>query len=204
MIDALLLDCEQAEGGVDPLLKHPELGGRIDLLPMHDLAQHDLSNYRGLLISKHVNQRYLTGRKEQLEAYLRGGGAIVVCGHIAHPFLDELRVFVPIPGYTLADLEVKREVEHPIWAGVSCDDLTKRRGVAGFYGRGHNPPPDGALIVHTLGPARRPVDFLCRPAVGGRLLVHAGVDLWTYLDQDDSTAFRITPQLFDWLRGDAL
>ena len=70
-----MLDCEQAEGGVDPLLKHPVLGGRIDLLPMHDLARHDLSGYRGLLISKHVDQRYLAGCKAQLESYLRGGGA---------------------------------------------------------------------------------------------------------------------------------
>jgi hypothetical protein len=206
MIDAALLDCEQIEGGVHALTTRPDLGSRIDLVPLYELERTELSAYRGLLVGLHADQRFLAMRRAQLEAFLSGGGTIVVCGHVAHSFLAELKRFRPIPDYTTSDLVVRREVEHPVWAGVNTEDLTWRRGVAGFYGRGANPPPEGAAVIHTLGPGRHPVDFECRPGVGGRLLVHAGADLWGYLEASN-TAARMAPQLLDWIRtgsgGDA-
>ncbi|MBS7698361.1 MULTISPECIES: hypothetical protein [unclassified Chelatococcus] len=198
MIDALLLDCEQTEGGVNLLMKSVDPGCRLDVLPLYSLAGIDLPAYRGLLIGLHADQRYLLSRKAQLEAFLSGGGTIVFCGHVAYPFLDELAPYEVIPDYTVDDLEVTQASDHPVWRGVDRRDLTWRRGVAGFYGRGSNPPPAGARIINTLGPRRHPVDFETRPAVGGRLLVHAGADLWGYADSGNS-AERIVPQLFDWI-----
>jgi len=203
MIDALLLDCEQTEGGHDVLLRTPAFGTRVDLVAMHALERVDLAAYRGLLVSIHADQRHLARRRAQLEAFLAGGGAIVVCGQVATPFLDELRPFEPMRDYRLDDLRVNLERPHPVWAGVDADHLTFRRGVAGFYGRGHNPPPPGATTINTLGPRRVPVDFVCRPKAGGRLLVHAGADLWGYLDAGTSAA-RLAPQLLDWLAADTL
>lgn len=202
MIDVLILDFEQTESGADTLATDPVLGRRVDLLPQYDLADIDLAAYRGLLIGLHADQRYLQTRRTQIEAFLAAGRVVVVCGHIAHPFLTELRPFRAIPGYTLADLQVRRQTPHPVWEGVETEDLTWRRGVAGFYGRGSNPPPEGATIIHTLGESGRPVDFECRPAVGGRLLVHAGVDLWGYIGADNS-ARRIVPQLLNWIAATA-
>jgi hypothetical protein len=53
-------------------------------------------------------------------------------------------------------------------------------------------------VINSLGPGRHPVDWECRPVAGGRLLVHAGADLWGYLGSG-TTAERITPQLIDWI-----
>ena len=53
-------------------------------------------------------------------------------------------------------------------------------------------------MINTLGPRRVPVDFECRPEAGGRLLVHAGNDLWGYLDAA-TTASRMGAQLLDWI-----
>lgn len=198
MIDAILLDCEQSETGAQALITDLALGPCIDLVPFYDLERTALSRARGLLLGLHSDQRYLASRRGQLEAFLAGGGTIVVCGHIGHPFLAELSRFQPIPGYRVDDLAVNREADHPVWAGVDPADLSKRRGVAGFYGRGSNPPPPGASIINSLGPSRCPVDFDCRPAVGGRLLVHAGADLWGYFGSGNSSE-RIMPQLFDWI-----
>ncbi|CAH1670225.1 hypothetical protein [Chelatococcus asaccharovorans] len=198
MIDALLLDCEQTEGGVNLLMKSVDLGSRLDVVPLYELGDVDLGAYRGLLIGLHADQRYLLARKSQLEAFLQGGGTIVFCGHVAYPFLDELAPYQAIPGYTVDDLEVARASDHPVWAGVDPRHLTWRRGVAGFYGRGANPPPAGARVVNTLGRGRYPVDFEVAPGVGGRLLVHAGADLWSYTDAGNS-AERMVPQLFDWI-----
>jgi hypothetical protein len=201
MSQIALLDCEQTENGAQVLIKDLALGPHVDLVPFYDLERTDLSRYCGLLIGLHSDQRYLASRRPQLEFFLRGGGTIVICGHVGHPFLAELSPFVPIANYRIDDLQVQREAEHPVWAGVDCEHLSRRRGVAGFYGRGANPPPPGALIINSLGPQRYPVDFECRPAVGGRLLVHAGADLWGYLDSGTS-AERIVPQLFNWIASD--
>ncbi|MCC7046619.1 MAG: hypothetical protein IT562_07910 [Alphaproteobacteria bacterium] len=198
MIDALLLDCEQTEGGVNVLLRRPDLGGRVDAAPMHDLPRIDLARYRGLLVTLHADQRLLARQRGQLEAFLASGGTIVFCGHVAYPIMDELRDFTPIPGYRIDDLRVNLEQPHPVWSGVDAQHLTFRKGVAGFYGRGCNPPPPGARVINTLGKQRWPVDFECRPSAGGRLLVHAGSDLWAYLEAD-SSASRMGPQLLDWI-----
>ena len=207
MIDALILDFEQTESGVERLASDPALGPRIDLVPQYELHDFDLQRTRGLLIGLHADQRYLQARRAQIESFLGGGGIVVLCGHVAHPFLAELNPYQPIPDYTVADLAVRRATAHPVWKGVLPEELTWRRGVAGFYGRGANPPPPGATVINTLGPRACPVDFECRPAVGGRLLVHAGADLWGYASAEDSPR-RIMPQLLDWIaetagRGDA-
>ncbi len=88
--------------------------------------------------------------------------------------------------------------EHPVWAGVEPEDLTFRRGVAGFYGRAYLPSlPDGALIVHALGEIDRPLDAVYHYGEGA-VLVHRGNDLWGYLHAPN-TAARMTPHLLDWL-----
>jgi hypothetical protein len=124
----------------------------------------------------------------------------VVCGQIAHPFLADLRPFVPLASMRPADLAVRIEIPHPIWADIDPDDLTFRRGVAGFYGRGENPPPRGARVLTTVGHGRAAVDWLVERG-GGRLLVHGGNDLWSFAD-DDTTAARLAPQLIAWLLDD--
>lgn len=77
-------------------------------------------------------------------------------------------------------------------------DLTFRRGVAGFYGRGYYPdlPPE-ALVVHGIGVDARPLDAVY-PHGAGEVLLHGGNDLWGYAG-DDTTAARMTPQLVGWL-----
>lgn len=193
-----MLDYEQTESGLGYLASHPALGRRIDIVPLYELERTDLFAYRALLIGLHADQRFLASRRDQLEAFLGAGRVVVFCGHVAYPMLQELRPFRPIEGYRLEDLAVERVVPHPVWEGVAVEDLSRRRGVAGFYGRGANPAPVGAEIIHVLGPDRHPVDFVCRPGVGGWLLVHAGADLWNYAP-DPTTAGRIAPQLLDWV-----
>lgn len=198
----LVLECEQTEGGHTILLREPALGRRVDAIPMHDLGRAELHRYRGLLLGLHCDQRHLQAKREQLGAYLAGGGTIVFCGHLAYPFIEGLERYRVIPDYRVDDLRVKRVRAHPVWAGVEEDDMTFRRGVAGFYGRGHNPPPAGASVINTLGPSQAPVDWEWHPNQGGRVLVHAGADLWMYLETE-RTAARLAPQLLDWIEAGA-
>lgn len=197
MIDTLLIDCEQPESGVYDMIRRPDLGPRIMAIGMYDFDDARLSDYRALLIGMHCDQLYLSRRRERIDEFVRAGGTLVVSGHVAWPIVEGLSSFQPIANYRIADLAVHREAAHPVWDGVAVEDLTFRRGVAGFYGRGWHQPPADAVLIHSLGPERRPLDFAWRLGQG-RVLFHGGNDLWTYLDTGNS-AERMIPQLFDWI-----
>ncbi len=184
-----------------PLLTHPHTGSRVQGLDMYALGEVDLRNYRGLLIPIHADQRFLLSLRSTLEAFLQTDAKLIVCGHVAYPFLPELAPFVPLTKRSSGDYRVWRVQDHAIFAGVETADLTFRKGVAGFYGRGHNPPPPCARVLHCLGaPDGAPVDYLYDRPGGGQVLVHAGNDLWMYV-ADDTSANRIAPQLLDWIES---
>lgn len=183
-----------------PVLAHPRARGVLQAVDLYELGKIALDNFCALWIGMHSDQRYLsTHLRERLERFVRQGGRLVVCGQVAYPFLTGLERFTLLPDYRAEDLRVHRLAEHPVWRGVSTEDLIYRRGVAGFYGRGWHRPPESALVIHGLGPDRLPLDFEYRLGAG-LVLVHGGNDLWGY-GEDGGTAGRILPQLLDWGEG---
>lgn len=173
--------------------------GMADIVPidLYAMDEAELHEHAAILVSMHVDQRHLAGRAERLDAYLRDGGTVVANGHHAYPFLRDLASFQPIPNARLRDLAIRRVSDHPVWDGVAVKELTFRKGVAGFYGRGWHEAPPGATVIHAIGGGRRPVDLLY-PVGAGRVLFHGGNDLWQYAGAGDTTA-RIVPQLLAWL-----
>ncbi len=176
---------------------------RAAILPLYTLEQCDLRRYNSILIPAHVDQRYLVTQQSRLETFLQEGGTIVVNGHIAYPFLRWLQPFEALMYNGLDSLRIHHAQPHPIFDGVDPEDMTFRRGVAGFYARGSNPVSAGAVVLNTIGPVATPIDWLLTLPGGGRLLVHSGNDLWMFHDSEDSTAL-IVPQLFAWLEKEAL
>ncbi|RMX06524.1 hypothetical protein D8I35_08350 [Corticibacter populi] len=177
---------------------HPPRVTNLRLYDLETLPGDALQQWRAILVPCHVDQRFLQSRRPHLERYLLNGGTLVVNGHVAYPFLCWLQPFEAAPALGLEGLRVHRAAPHPIFAGVDAEHMTFRRGVAGFYARGANPVPHGALVLNTLGPERLPIDWLLELPGGGRLLVHSGNDLWMFAGGHDSAA-RILPQLLDWL-----
>lgn len=171
-----------------PLLTRPGLQAQVHGIDMYDLPGTDLAAFDALLIGTGADQRVLAEQRGRLQSFLEAGGAIVFCGHIAYPFLDGLAEFVPLARYRVEDLMVAPAAPHNVFDGVDPQQLTFRRGVAGFYGRGHNPPPPGAVVLNVLGPARVPVDWVRHYGRHGVLLVHAGNDLWGYLPEQEGGA----------------
>ena len=152
---------------------------RVVSQPQYEASQFE--GFDGLIVPMHADQRHLAGISSALEAFLDGGGAILVNGHVAYPFLPELARFVPASNRDLEGLTVHREVDHPLFAEVPTAALTFTRGVAGFYGRGGNPAPNGAIVIHTVGRERLPVDWFLRRPSGGRLFVHSGNNIVPFL-----------------------
>lgn len=186
-----------AGGDLPNIMGFVEDAVEIDHYRLHETA---LEDYAALLLPAHLDQRYFGEVAPRVTAFLDRGGTLVFNGHVAWPMLPEFNTFVPLPRIDLEHLQVHRLTAHPVFDGVDMRDLTYRRGVAGFYARGHNPPPAGAVPVIGLGPERAPCDWVYERPAGGRILMHAGNDLWMYAGSGCSGA-RIVPQLCRWAGG---
>jgi hypothetical protein len=174
---------------------------RVADLDLYRLPGFDLSRVRGLLLGAHLDQIFLRRHQGLLDEFISRGGRLAICGQVVLPFAAGLTPFVPLAYRNVDDLTVRRVGEHPVWHGVDPHDLTFRRGVAGFYGRGYYPalPPD-ALVVHGLGPNAYPLDAIY-PHGAGEVLLHGGNDIWGYAG-DTTSAARMTPQLLDWIMAE--
>lgn len=197
MKPALLLSFGYPDNAARRMATCAQAAGRVVVRDTYEFDSLALDDFSALLISMHSDQRHLAARAAVIDTFLRGGGTVVANGHVAYPFLPGIGAFHPLQDYRLDDLVVKRATHHPVWRGVDDNDLTFRRGVAGFYGRGWHEAPERATIIHTLGMQRRPVDFIY-PVERGRVLFHGGNDLWQYGGSADSTR-HILPQLMAWL-----
>jgi len=190
------------------LLNGTEPGRLADGHRFHDVQQYeaerlDWQRYAAVLAPIHVDQRHLSEIAGKIEAYLEAGGTVLCNGHIVRPFLRELSPFVPLMRPKLSDLTIHRAAAHPLFDGVTSDALTRRKGVAGFYARGSNPAPDGALVLNTIGPDRLPVDWIATRPSGGRLFVHSGNDIWSFFGRDNAAGRAFAQRLFDWLAATA-
>jgi hypothetical protein len=158
-------------GALDPAA----YDGRIDHLDCYRLDQVDLAGYQGLIIAGMVDQEYLLRHRDRIAAYLAGGGVLVFGGHLHRDWLPGCSPFVPLPHPTLAAYRVAEVAEHPLFDGLGPDELTFRRGVAGFFARGHHPPPPGAEVLVRLG-GGEPATYLDRVSTAGTVLVQATSD----------------------------
>jgi hypothetical protein len=174
---------------------------RFDVAQQYVLEQSDLAAYDALVLTMHSDQRHLMENSDRLGRYLNNGGAIVFNGHVAQSFLPVLSPFRPVTGTGIESLRIHREADHPLFQDVTSDHLSFQRGVAGFYGRGTNPPPPGALVLNSVGPDREPVDWLVERPGGGRLLVHAGNDLFVFLARAEPDGLSYLKRFFAYFSG---
>ncbi|WP_339408136.1 hypothetical protein [Pseudomonas helleri] len=169
-------------------------------LSVRELDAATLARRSAILVEAHIDQCALLALKPALEAHLDQGGTLVFNGHLTYGLLDGLELFQVATERRVKDLQVIRVNPHPVFDGVDCHDLSFRKGVSGFYGRGANPAPEGAVILHQLHAEDLPVDWLWQRPGGGQVLMHGGNTMWMY-QNDPTSAARIVPQLLDWLEA---
>lgn len=189
---------QNAWGGPPPALKQVK-DHTIHFYQQYDAERRDWLDYDAVLVSMSADQIHLREISDKIAAYLDGGGTLLINGHVARPFLPELRRYEPMSERSLSTLVIHREAEHPLFEGVTGEMLTLRRGVAGFYGRGTNPPPPGALVINSVGPDHVAVDWLYERPRGGRIFAHSGVELWAVLMLDGpEKGLPLIQRFFDW------
>jgi len=168
-------------GGLPPLFRPFEASGRLKGVWEWDLDPAAVASASGLLVTMHLDQTLAMSWVDALATMLGRGGRVLINGQVARPWLSGLEPFV-LCGRKREHFRITVLDEHPVFAGVDRSALETRRGVAGFYGRGHNPMPAGARALTGVGPDAAPLDWIWRRADGGAVLSHAGNDLWMNTD----------------------
>lgn len=179
----------------EPLRSH-----RLTPIDVYELASTDLGPFVGLIIGGSADQEFLLRNKGVIDGFLDDGKTLVFSGHLFREWLPGCGLFVPKAIDSVDDYRVTLEDDHPVFEGVDPEDLTFRRGVAGFFARGHHPPPAGAQILARLD-GGEPIVYVDRSTTNGVILAHSGNDLLGFAD--GGTAARIVPQLVEWIRQGA-
>lgn len=156
-----------------------EWSGRVDRLDCYALGSTDLTRYAALVITPNVDQEYLARQRRVIRGYLDGGGVVVFGGHLHRDWLPGASAFIPLANRSLAGYRVVEVADHPVFRGKGPDELTFRRGVAGFFARGHHPVPAGAEVLTRLS-GGEPATYLDRGSTAGTIVVQATSDLLGY------------------------
>lgn len=175
--------------------------GKMIVAREMELTEAHFAAAKGLITTTHLDQIGFLEYAPAVTAFLDRGGRWIYNGHILRPVLPEFGIYIPMPQPKRADFVQARLFDHPIFAGFDQRKLEANRGVAGFYGRGHNPPPSGAVTINALGPALIPVDWIWARPEGGEILSHAGNEFWGCGD-DPELKKRLAGRAVTWLAGE--
>lgn len=182
----------------DPVAAHPA----TRIVPQAGLAAGDLEGAAGLVTGNLLDQDAMLPLRPALEAFLDAGGRWFFNGHLLRPLVGGLEPYRPMQAPRRPDFDQARLAPHPIFEGIEISQLETNRGVAGFYGRGANPMPEGAIAVTGLRGGSVPVDWLwCRPG-GGRVFSHAGNDLGQ-MGLEWGLSPILQSRILDWAAGGA-
>ncbi|MGD9528721.1 MAG: hypothetical protein AB7V44_18210, partial [Pseudonocardia sp.] len=186
---------------LDMDIRSPERSTRGDLIDCYALPEVDLSGYDLLVVGATADQEFLARHRDVVERFLDGGGVLHFGGQLHRDWLPGASPFVALPRPGLAAYRVAEVAPHPIFDGVEAADLTFRRGVAGFFARGHHPPPEGADVLVRLA-GGEPATYVDRVSTRGTILVHASGELLG-LGEHNGTGARVPDQLVAWAREEA-
>lgn len=187
----------------DPIPLAEAAAARTDVAVVRerDLRAHHLAAARGVFTTSHLDQVGFLSYRNDLVDLLERGGRWFFNGHILRELLPGLGAYVPIPNARRADYVLTRLNAHPILAGVDPATHEENRGVAGFYGRGHNPPPPDAIAVTGLGPDRVAIDWEWTAPGGGKVFCHSGNDLAS-AGKPNGPAALVSARILAWLAGE--
>jgi hypothetical protein len=159
--------------------ENSEWRDRIERIDCYTLAAAELARYTVLIVTSTADQEHLARHRGVIRSFLEDGRVVIFGGHLHRDWLPGASPFVPLTGRSPESYRVAQVADHPIFRGIGLDELTFRRGVAGFFARGHHPVPDGAQVLTRLA-GGEPATYLDRVSTAGTILVQASSDLLGY------------------------
>lgn len=151
---------------------------------------------RLLLMETYSDQVHLERNKHILDAFLGRQGTLVAAGgHLVREVFTGAPLWQEAPSKHQSDLKIIRRTPHPVWEGITEEELSIRCGIRGFYGRGGYPDLEpGDIIINTV--QDMPLDVQLHRG-GGRILLHGGNNMWDFGARDEPGR-GIRSQLLRW------
>lgn len=174
--------------------------GEVVIVEQHQLTPEVLKAHQGLITENQLDQNAMLDMRHALADFLDAGGRWFLNGHMVRPLVDGMAQYRPIVEPKRPDYSLARVNPHPLFERIDLSQIETNRGVAGFYGRGCNPLPEGAVAVNGLGPARVPVDWVWKRPGGGRIFCHSGNDLGS-MGLEWGLAPELTRRIVEWTNG---
>jgi hypothetical protein len=187
-------------GDVSPVIVAAAARGEATIVDQANLTPAVLEAHSGMITGQQLDQDALLALTPALEAFLDKGGRWFFNGHVVRPLVDGLLQYRPIAAPKRADFDLTPVNPHPLYNGIDLKMLETNKGVAGFYGRGCNPLPEGAVAVNGLGASQVPVDWVWARPRGGRMFSHSGNDLGS-IGLEWGLADELTSRILAWTNG---
>ncbi|KZF12530.1 hypothetical protein A2J03_17190 [Rhodococcus sp. EPR-157] len=179
------------------------LGFDVSPIDCYELSDSALVPFSVLVMSSTVDQEHLSRIRDVVRRFLDAGKVVIFGGHLHRDWLPGAGHFKPVAPPSRTAYQVAEVAAHPVFEGVELGDMSTRRGVSGFFARGHHPVPEGAEVLVRLA-GGEPTTYIDRMSTPGTILVHATGDLFAYsVGIEDSTASKIPEQLAAWAVGEA-
>ena len=176
---------------------HPFYKQDFDVLDQYAFSEIDLENYKCIAVPSFIDQEYMATQKQKIHDFLNEGKILIFCGHLFRDWIPGASTFMPKEIKSFKDYAVHIQKDHMIFEGVKEDDMTYNKGVAGFFARGFYQPPEQAEILLTLG-ENEVVTYIDPNTTRGTILLHAGNDLFSYMEANKTTD-RISVQTLAWV-----
>ncbi|WP_341320394.1 phosphate starvation-inducible protein PhoH [Solibacillus sp. FSL H8-0523] len=174
-----------------------------EMVDMYQLHTIDLSAYKCMIILGFVDQDYLLEQKQVIADFLQDRKIVSFFGDLVTDWLPGQEMFIPKEIKWHGDYDVQIAKPHPIFEGVTEEDMTINRGVKGFFARGHHPAPENAEVLLTL-PGGATITYIDRESTNGTIFVHSGGSLFNTGGRMqpvvDKTTDRIPAQIEAWAR----
>lgn len=104
----------------EAVYQDPEYGRHFDQVPIHELADLDLSRYRVLWVPRETNQEVLRENRDKILAFVAAGGTLVCFEEANIPWL-------PAGAWQRKPVDIERialeRPDHPLFRGFTVDEL---------------------------------------------------------------------------------
>lgn len=170
----------------------------IKEVPQYDIGIFDFNEFDIIIVPNFADQENLYMHKNVISNFLETGKIVVFFGHLFRPWLPGAPLFMPEKIKHFSDYNLYPQNGSLIFKGVLTEDMTFKKGVAGFFARGHY-HADEKCEVHLIFESGHICSYADRHSAKGTVFVHAGRSLLGYHSEGKTTDL-LRRQFIDWLQ----
>lgn len=171
----------------------------IKQVPQYEIGTFDFTEFDVIIVSNFADQENLYMHKNVVEEFLSEGKIVAFFGHLFRAWLPGASLFMPEKIKHFSDYNLYPEKNSAIFNGVLTEDMTFKKGVAGFFARGYY-HADENFEIHLKFKSGHICSYADRHSTKGVIFVHAGRPLLSYHSEGKTTDV-LRPQFIKWLHN---